>query len=61
MRKEGLRFESDESINSLTSQLISCTNDSGLCNTLMKNKSRLDLSGRQTVTGDVDDIWDNCQ
>ena len=54
-------FESDEGVDSLTSELVVGTDDSCFSDTVVENEGRLDLSGRQTVTGDVDDIYKNCQ
>lgn len=51
-----LRLEGNEGVDSLASKLIGGTNDSGLSNTRMLNQSRLDFSGTQTMTGDVDDV-----
>lgn len=54
-------FESDEGVHSLASELVVGTDDSCFSDTVVENEGRLDLSGRQTVTGDVDDIFKNCQ
>lgn len=45
-------------MDSLAGKLVSGTNDSGLGNTRVLDQSRLDFSGTQTVTRDVDDIVD---
>lgn len=50
------RLERNECIDGLASELICGTDDSSLGNTLVKDESRFNLSGRETVTGDVDDI-----
>ena len=54
-------FKSDEGVDSLASELVVGTDDSCFSDTVVENEGRLDLSGRQTVTGDVDDIYKNCQ
>ena len=45
----------------LASELVVGTDDSCFSDTVVENEGRLDLSGRQAVTGDVDDIYRNCQ
>ena len=54
-------FESDEGVDSLASELVVGTDDSCFSDTVVENEGRLDLSGRQAVTGDVDDIYGNDQ
>lgn len=56
IRKKYARLESDEGVDSLAGKLVGGTNDSGLGNTRVLDQSRLDFSGTQTVTRDVDDI-----
>ena len=40
----------------LAGELVVGTDDSGFSNTRVENEGGLDLSGRETVTRDVDDI-----
>ena len=54
-------FKSDEGVHSLASELVVGTDDSCFSDTVVENEGRLDLSGRQAVTGDVDDIYENYQ
>ena len=54
-------FESDEGVHSLTGELVVGTDDSCFSDTVVENEGRLDLSGRQAVTRDVDDIYGNDQ
>lgn len=61
MEKESEPFESDEGVNSLTSELVVGTDDSCFSDTVVEDESRLDLGSRQTVTGDIDDIYANRQ
>ena len=52
-----LRFESDESVDGLTCQLICGTDDRSLGDTLVEDESGFDLSCGETMTRDVDDIY----
>ena len=52
-----VRFESDESVNGLTCQLIGGTDDRSLSDTLVEDESGFDLSCGETVTRDIDDIY----
>lgn len=40
----------------LTSQLVVCADDGSLSNAIVQDEGRLDLSGRQTMSSDVDDV-----
>lgn len=51
-------LDGDEGVDGLAGQLVGNTNDSRLGNGVVLNQSSLDLSGRETVTADVDDIID---
>lgn len=51
-------LDGNEGIDGLAGQLVGDTNDSGLGNGVVLNQSSLNLSGRETVTADVDDIID---
>ena len=52
-----LRFESDESVDGLTRQLIGGTDDRSLGDALVEDESGFDLSCGKTMTRDVDDIY----
>ena len=56
MHKRYIRFECDESVHGLASELVVGTDDGSLSDTGEKDEGRFDLSGRETVTGDVDDV-----
>lgn len=56
LSRRNSRLQSDECIYCLTCQLVSGTNHSSLGDTLVKDESRLDFGGGETVTGDVDNI-----
>ena len=58
MHKRYIRLECDESVNGLACELVVGTDDGGLSDTREKDEGRFDLSGRETVTGNVDDICD---
>jgi hypothetical protein len=51
-------LDGDEGVDGLAGQLVGNTNDSRLGNGVVLNQSSLNLSGRETVTADVDDIID---
>ena len=56
-----LGLQRDEGVDSLACELVVGTDDSCFSDTVVEDEGRLDLSCRQAVTGDVDDIYDNCQ
>ena len=57
MHKRYIRFECDESVHGLAGELVVGTDDGGLGDAREENECGLDLSGRETVTRDVDDIY----
>ena len=57
MHKRYIRLECDESVHGLAGELVVGTDDGSLSDTGEKDEGRFDLSGRETVTGDVDDVW----
>ena len=54
---ENLRLEGDECIHGLTGKLVCSTNNSCLSDTLVEDEGRFNLSGRETMARDVDDIY----
>ena len=56
-----VRFEGHECVHSLTSELIVRTDDRSLGNTVEQDERRLDLCRRETMTRDVDNIYNQAQ
>ncbi len=54
--KRHVPLERDKGVDGLTGELVVSTDNGGLSNTVVEDESRLDLGGRETVTGDVDNI-----
>jgi len=55
--REYARLESNKGEDGLAGELIIDTDNGSLCDTLVEDQSRLDLSSGETVSRDVDDIW----
>lgn len=51
-----LGLECDERVDRLTGQLVCGTDDGGFGHAFVEDEGGFDLSSRQTVAGDVDDI-----
>lgn len=51
-------LDGDKGVDGLASQLVGDTNNGGLGNGVVLNQGSLNLSGRETVAADVDDIVD---
>jgi hypothetical protein len=51
-------LDGNEGVDGLAGQLVRNTNDGRLSNGVVLNKSSLNLSSRETVTADVDDVID---
>jgi hypothetical protein len=51
-----IRLKSNEGVDALTSQVIMTTNNGSFSNRVVKNQSRLDFRGRETMAGNVDHI-----
>lgn len=54
-----LRLEGDECVHGLAGEFVAGTDDGCLSDTGIEDESRLDLGGGQTMSGNVDDVYDN--